>query len=163
MKVQSAISKIKKRLGIDVSRDVAAMAEADATGGRCNRKIAIPWKGRVLSFYVDGAGTSNPRVSLVHVRREDDHSDMMTDYHAGGFYDNLTQALDAIEPPAPKFAPGALLRVKGTKRAHRWGIADRMGVVIEAGPHGVKLLWNNGLTSDWVRNNDLQEIARAQR
>ena len=154
MKATSAISKIKKRLGVDVSKEVAAIAD----GTSFSRKVAIPWKGRVLSFYVDHASV----ISLVHVRRENDHSDLQTDYHAGSFYDNLTQALDAIEPPAPKFSPGDFVRVKSTKRAYRWNIDGLSGLVLEANSHNVKFLRNdNGQETGWIRNNDIELVTRA--
>ena len=49
MKATSAINKIKKRLGIDVTDDVNAVLNGTAAA----RKVVIPWKGRVLSFYID--------------------------------------------------------------------------------------------------------------
>ena len=46
MKATSAINKIKKRLGIDVTDDVNTVLNGTAAA----RKVVIPWKGRVLSF-----------------------------------------------------------------------------------------------------------------
>lgn len=160
MKAKSAISKIKKRLGVDVSKEVAAIV--NGTSSSC--KVVIPWKGRVLSFYVDPARArrnADAVISLVHVRRENDHSDLQTDYHAGSFYDNLTQALDSIEPPAPKFTPGDFVRVKSTKRAARWRIDGLSGLVLEVNSHNVKLLRSDNGWSSWIRNNDVELVASA--
>jgi hypothetical protein len=170
MKAKSAINKIKTRLGIDLSAEVAACCAEKLDGPRVNRKVSVLWKGRVLSLYVDPVvctggrtafvGADKAEISLIHVRAENDNHDMMTDYHAGSFYDNLTQALDAIEPPEPKFSVGSLVRVKPTKRAVRWNIAGINGLVIETGPHGVRILRNNGVpSSGWIRNNDIELLA----
>ena len=83
----------------------------------------------------------------------------MSDYHAGSFCQNLTQALDYIEPPDPKFPAGTLVRVKPTKRAVRWNINGVTGLVVEAGPHNVKILRNNdGTVTGWIRNNDVELV-----
>ena len=159
MKAKSAINKIKKSLGIDVTDDVNAVLNGTAA----SRKVVIPWKGRVLSFYIDHSyELKTAKISLIHVRLENDHSDLMSDYHAGYFPDNLTQALDAIEPPEPKFPAGSLVRVKPTKRAIRWNIAGVSGLVVEAGSHGVKIMRNsNGSVTGWIRNNDVELVASA--
>ena len=156
MKATSAINKIKKRLGIDVTDDVNTVLNGTAAA----RKVVIPWKGRVLSFYIDHSyELKTAKISLVHVRRENDHSDLMSDYHAGSFCQNLTQALDYIEPPDPKFPAGTLVRVKQTKRAVRWNINGVTGLVVEAGPHNVKILRNNdGTMTGWIRNNDVELV-----
>ena len=155
MKAKSAISKIKKRLGIDISDEVNAVVNGTAA----TRKVVIPWKGRVLSFYIDhSCELSTAKVSLVHLRRENDHSDLMTDYHAGYFPSNLTQALDAIEPPDPRFELGALVRVKMRKTRRYAHIQGQVGVVIDNGPHNAKMLWNDGTQSGWIRDNALELV-----
>jgi len=160
MKAKSAINKIKKRLGVDVTDDVNAVLNGTAAA----RKVVIPWKGRVLSFYIDHSyELKTAKISLIHVRRENDHSDLMSDYHAGSFYPNLTQALDYIEPPDPKFPTGTLVRVKPTKRAVRWNIAGVSGLVVEAGPHSVKIMSNSsGSVTSWIRNNDVELVQAAE-
>jgi len=156
MKAKSAINKIKKRLGIDVSDQVKDVV----SGNAASRKVVIPWKDHVLSFYVDHSYTAgSAKINLIHIRRENDLSDLMTDYHAGYFPDNLTQALDAIEPPEPKFPAGSLVRVKSTKRAVRFNIAGISGLVVNAGPHSVKILNNSyGNVTSWIRNNDVELV-----
>ena len=156
MKAKSVISKIKKRLGIDVSDQVDAVMNGTAA----SRKVVIPWKDHVLSFYVDHSSLQgHATVNLIHVRRENDHSDLMTDYHAGYFPNNLTRALDAIEPPEPKFPAGSLVQVKPTKRAVRFNIAGISGLVVDAGPHNVKILSNSdGSVTSWIRNNDIELV-----
>ena len=41
-----------------------------------------------------------------HIRRENDHSDSMTDYFAGYFLDNASQFFNTFCPPPPKTSPG---------------------------------------------------------
>ena len=48
-----------------------------------------------LSFCRNG-GENNWEAICFNVRRKTDHSDTMTDYHAGSFYPNLSQALKAF-------------------------------------------------------------------
>ena len=70
-----------------------------------------------------------------HCRREDDHSDIQTDYFAGTFLDNGTQLLHWCKRPEPKFPVGALVRGKQNKREIRQGYAGKTGLVIDAGEY----------------------------
>lgn len=72
-----------------------------------------------------------------HCRREDDHTDLMTDYFAGSYLDNGTQLLHWCKAPEPKFPVGALVRGKQNKRAVRQGYAGKTGLVMEAGSYMV--------------------------
>ena len=68
-----------------------------------------------------------------HIRRENDVSDLMTDYFAGYFVENATQFCNTFCPPPAKFAVGSLVRGKDNKRANRWGYAGKLALVIKQG------------------------------
>ena len=77
-----------------------------------------------------------------HVRAANDHSDLMTDYHAGSFRDNITQVCESLLPPAPKFPAGSLVRGKQNKRAIRQGYAGKVGLVVpNLGSRYAKVAW----------------------
>ena len=68
-----------------------------------------------------------------HIRRENDHSDLHTDYFAGYFVDNAGQFCNHFCPPPAKFPVGALVRGKDNKRANRMRYAGKVGLVVEGG------------------------------
>jgi len=76
-----------------------------------------------------------------HIRRENDHSDSMTDYFAGYFLDNASQFFNTFCPPPPKYPVGALVRGKDNKRANRNGYAGKTGLVMETSNTNVKVHW----------------------
>ena len=133
MKALSAVKKVKshfKKQGIDIE-----IVSPQKDGRYC---WYFSHNGYVASFSPNGhngysEGWEDCRVSGFHVRREDDHSDMMSDYFAGSFRDNLTQLLNAVLPSPSKFQAGDLVRGKNNKRATRFGFAGRVGVVKENG------------------------------
>ena len=84
-----------------------------------------------------------------HVRRVDDHTDSMVDYFAGFFMDNVTQLINYVKPPAPKFELGALVKGKDNKRANRQGYANRVGVVIRAGRY-MGIQWVGDDKAHWT-------------
>ena len=84
-----------------------------------------------------------------HVRRVDDHTDSMVDYFAGSFMDNVTQLINYVKPPAPKFELGALVKGKDNKRANRQGYANRVGVVIRAGRY-MGIQWVGDDKAHWT-------------
>ena len=115
MKLASAIKKIEKRLG-------KGCVHVDG------RKAWVHHNGQVLSFWVNG-GDEN-YCSSWHTRRENDHSDIQTDYFAGTYHDNLTQALRWLKPPPSKFKKGDSVKFKDTKKNVRWRRAGKVGIVI---------------------------------
>lgn len=124
MKTEKAIKRIEKYLGTSISFN--------------GRKFEFDYDGRVGSFYDD-----NGEACSFHIRRVDDHSCLATDYFAGYFLKNATQFMHALKPPPPKFANGTLIRGKDNKRAQRWGIAGKVGVVIDTTNYGgYNILWN---------------------
>ena len=115
MKLESAIKKIEKRLGkgcVEIS----------------DRKAWVSHEGTILSFWVKNGGEDH--CHGWHTRRHNDHSDLMTDYFAGTFHDNLTQALSWLKPPPSKFKKGDTVKFKDTKKNVRWRRAGKIGVVI---------------------------------
>ena len=52
-------------------------------------------KNRVVSFMVNGREEPGANLCCINVRRTNDHSDSMTDYSAGSFYPNLSQAINS--------------------------------------------------------------------
>ncbi len=77
MTISNAIKTIERRLGTTPSKNA-------------NNQYYVKVNGRVLSFYKNGGEDC---ITCIKVRRENDHSDAMTDYCAGTFYENLSQAI----------------------------------------------------------------------
>ena len=130
MKHETVLKKVEKRLGVK------------AQEGH-NGKWQAHYDNHVISWYAsepwDNPG-GPPYAHLFHVRRENDHTDLMTDYFAGYHCDNATQMINAVCPPEAKFPVGCLVRGKGNKRATRQGYAGKTGLVIESGRYS-KVEW----------------------
>ena len=143
MKLESVIKKIQKRIpGVTVHAD--------------GRKHWFAHEGKIASFYAcNYRGTSN-----FHIRREDDHSDSMTDYFAGSFYDNATQMINALCPPPAKFPVGTLVKGKDNKRAGRLGMSGRVGLVTQISTYGsYKLLMSDtGHEESYSYERDLEMV-----
>tara|TARA_A100001515_G_scaffold141181_2_gene137820 strand:- start:1619 stop:2053 length:435 start_codon:yes stop_codon:yes gene_type:complete len=141
MKNTSFVKKIKKRIpGVEIH--VAENQWRD----RC----WFQHGNQVCSWYVEKDGTARN----FHRRREDDHSDMMTDYFAGCFYDNGTQLLNSVAPPPPKFSEGDLVRCKDNKRMNRWSLAGQLAIVKQANPLRLEMM--NGKNHDYLSERDLE-------
>ncbi len=141
MKLESVIKKIQNRMpGVTVHTD--------------GRKHWFAYEGKIASFYAcEYRGTSN-----FHIRRENDHSDSMTDYFAGSFYDNATQMINTLCPPPAKFPVGSLVKGKNSKRAERLGMSGRVGLVTQISKYnGYKLLMSDtGLEESYAYERDLE-------
>ena len=140
MKLESAIKKIEKRLGkgcVDIS----------------DRKAWVEHGGNILSFWVKNGGEDH--CHGWHTRRHDDHSDLMTDYFAGTFHDNLTQALSWLKPPPSKFKKGDVVFFKPTKKNARWRRSGT-GIVItdKENADSWQVIQPNG-TTHWVGVRDI--------
>ena len=127
MKVRNAIKKVKSHFakqGIEI--DVRLVGH----------RWTFEHNGYVGSFLANGACTDEDQLDAdahnFHVRGVNDHSDLMTDYHAGSFRDNITQVCESLLPSPPKYPVGSLVRGKQNKRAMRQGYAGRVGLVMEA-------------------------------
>lgn len=117
------------------------------------RKWGFVYEDRIATFLVDNEGDARNW----HIRRLNDMPDLMTDYFPGTFYDNATQMINALKPPPHKYPKGALVRVKGTRRAMRWGLAGRTGLVIDHTKRGYNILWSDtSKMSVWYYERDLE-------
>ena len=140
MKLEKAIKKIEKALGVKVERP---------TDGR--GRHYFQYGNRVGSFLTQTKWGEREDVTYGpiegeweamnwHSRREDDHSDYQTDYFAGTYWDNCTQLIQSLKPPTAKFPVGCLVRGKQNKRAQRQGYAGKTGLVTESGQY-MKIKW----------------------
>jgi hypothetical protein len=140
LKLEKAIKKIEKALGVKVDRP---------TDGR--GRYWFQYGNQVGSFLSQAEygtredGTYGPikgqwEAMNWHVRRDNDHSDPHTDYFAGYHLDNCTQLIENLKPPVAKFPIGCLVRGKENKRATRQGYAGKTGIVIESGLY-LKIKW----------------------
>ena len=116
-----------------------------------NCRYGVAYDGYILSWRVERRWkVENDKIkedgpleaSNWHARRVDDHSDPMTDYFAGSYFDNVTQLIHWVKPPEPKFKVGDLVKGKDNKRANRMGYASKLGVVTRAGS-GMGIKWVN--------------------
>ena len=85
MKVRNAIKKVKshfKKQGIDIEVKLVS------------HRWTFVHDGYVGSFLANGCGSDEDQMDAdahnFHVRGVNDHSDLMTDYHAGSFRDSRT-------------------------------------------------------------------------
>ena len=127
MKLENALKKVRNRAKI-VGREVSIEQNDYHNNG--NVKVWIQFEGsnQLLSFWTNRDGS----ISAPHVKRAGDESDPHTDYFPGCFYDNITQALNSIAPLPPKYSVGSLVRFKSNKRNHRWNLAGKVALVIQA-------------------------------
>jgi hypothetical protein len=142
MQYNKAIKAVEKYLGVKVQR--------------ADYKYVFQYNDHIGSFSVRNDG----EVSGFHRRHINDHSCLMSDYFAGNFYGNLRQLIHSIKPPPPKFNEGTLIRIKENKRAKRWMIAGRAGLIVTATDGGVyNILWNDTNTvENYYYERDMEEI-----
>lgn len=57
------------------------------------RHFSMESDNQVIEFYANGNIEENPTITCIRIRRKNDHDDSMTDYSAGVWCDNITQAL----------------------------------------------------------------------
>ena len=137
---KKAVKKVEKALGVKVELI-----------GNC--RYGCTYDGYVLSWHVqrqwkvenDKIMEDGPLEAFNwHIRRENDHSDSMTDYFAGSFRENVTQLIQAVKPSPPRFPIGSLVQGKENKRAKRHGYARRLAIVTEASGGYMYLSWTSG-------------------
>jgi hypothetical protein len=129
MKLQAALKKINaraKKVGIEVK-----ITQND-------RRAWVHFEGsnQTISFYFYASRNGEDDIHLIKVTRDGDVSDPHTDYFAGSFVDNITQALNWIVPLPAKYPAGSLVRFKDSKRNIRWKLAGQVALVINAGKGG---------------------------
>jgi len=141
---EKAVKKVEKALGVKVEK--MGHRWGCVYDGHVISWISSPGWKRVGDRLVDDGPLE---ASSWHVRREDDHTDSMVDYFAGSFMDNVTQLINYVKPPAPKFELGTLVKGKDNKRANRQGYANRVGVVIRAGRY-MGIQWAGDDKAHWT-------------
>lgn len=176
MKIQSAIKKIEKRLeGEDYEMTIEPSGKKGLTG-----KIVILTQGRVITMDIGHKWNCDKTpeklktyqrkatkaefmkygyVGTIHSRRENDHTDSMTDYFAGYFPKNLSQCLDSLVPPPSKYTVGAMVQFKDNKRMARWRLVNKIGVITES--HGktyTVLLLEGQKSQNHMSERDMKEV-----
>ena len=142
MKLQATIKKIKQRAKI-VGLKVDIHEEKRKHDSAFN--IRFENSNQVISFYSgrDYSDDENEEhVHLIKVTRDGDVSDIHTDYFAGSFVDNITQALNWVAPLPAKYPVGSLVRFKQNKRNARANLAGKLRLVTEAAVGGNYKLLN---------------------
>ena len=142
MRVEKAIKKIEKALGVKVEK----LYEYSAY----NAKYCFSYGDRACSFSSQQAYGEDENgnygkldyadCSLWHTRSHNDHTDLQTDYFAGYFLKNCAQLINSCKPPESKYPIGCLVRGKQNKRAIRQGYAGKTGMVIADGDY-MKIQW----------------------
>jgi len=127
MKLENALKKVRNRAKV-VNRGVDIQQNDYHNNGQVKVWIQFEGSNQLLSFWTNRDGS----ISAPHVKRAGDESDPHTDYFPGCFYDNITQALNSIAPLPPKYSVGSLVRFKSNKRNHRWNLAGKVALVIQA-------------------------------
>ena len=144
MKLENALKKVRNRAKI-LNRGVDIEQNDYHNNG--NVKVWIQFEGsnQLLSFWTNRDGS----ISAPHVKRAGDESDPHTDYFPGCFYDNITQALNTLAPLPPKYSVGSLVRFKSNKRNHRWNLAGKVALVIQAEAGGNYKLQYEGVNEQY--------------
>ena len=140
MKLENALKKVRNRAKI-VDREVSIEQNDYHNNGQVKVWIQFEDSNQLLSFWTNRDGS----ISAPHVKRAGDESDPHTDYFPGCFYDNITQALNSIAPLPPKYSVGSLVRFKSNKRNHRWNLAGKVALVIQAEAGGNYKLQYDGV------------------
>tara|TARA_R110000803_G_scaffold205429_1_gene272080 strand:- start:129 stop:551 length:423 start_codon:yes stop_codon:yes gene_type:complete len=125
-----AMTKTTKRLGISPFID--------------GRKAWGVYAGYAYSWYIQEG-----EIQALHVRRSTDMPDSMTDYFPGFYPDNITQLLNYICPPPPKYKVGSLVEGRAKQAKRRKNLAGRQGLVLSHLSYGgYMILWADKSQSD---------------
>jgi hypothetical protein len=157
MKLQSALKKIDaraKKVGVEVS------IREDKRAHDSLYYIRFEGSNQSISFYSKCNGEDN--IHLIKVTRDGDVSDPQTDYFAGTFADNLTQALNWCAPLPPKYPAGSLVRFKDNKRNGRSRLTGIVALVIEAktgGNYKVQYAGQKDRYHPYFSERDLERIS----
>ena len=140
MKLENALKKVRNRAKI-VGREVSIEQNDYHNNGQVKVYIRFEDSNQLLSFWTNSDGS----ISSPHTVRDGLKSDPHTDYFPGTFWDNITQALNTIAPLPPKYSVGSLVRFKSNKRNHRWNLAGKVALVIQAEAGGNYKLQYDGV------------------
>jgi len=159
MKLQAAIKKIKNRAKV-VGLDVDIQEHKRSHDSLFS--IRFENSNQVISFYNQRNGADD--VNLIKVTRDGDYSDPQSDYFAGSFVDNITQALNWVAPLPAKYPVGSLVRFKGNKRNDRARLAGKIGLVIEAqsgGTYKINVIENRSSPryDPYYSERDLEKVS----
>ena len=158
MKLQATIKKIKQRAKI-VGLKVDIHEEKRRHDSAFN--VRFENSNQVISFYA--SNSDEDATHLIKVTRDGDVSDIHTDYFAGSFVDNITQALNWVAPLPAKYPVGSLVRFKQNKRNARANLVGKIRLVIEAATGGNYKLLNpsqqSHLYSPYYSERDLEFVS----
>ena len=140
MKLEAALKKIRNRAKA-VNREVIIDPRDHHNNGRPKVYVHFKDSEQLLSFWTNSDGS----ISSPHVKRASEESDPHTDYFPGCFFDNITQALNYMAPLPPKYSVGSLVRFKSNKRNHRWNLAGKVALVVQAEAGGNYKLQYDGV------------------
>jgi len=98
-------------------------------------------------------------IQCLHVRRSDQVPDAQTDYFPGCYLDNITQLLNYMCPPPPKYKVGSLVEGRAKQPKLTAYLAGKPGLVLSHLTYGgYMVLWADK-TKSQVRERSLQLIA----
>jgi hypothetical protein len=157
MKLAAAIKKIKNRAKV-VGLDVEITEQKRSHDSLYY--VRFENSNQVISFYSKCNGEDN--IHLIKVTRDGDVSDPQSDYFAGSFVDNITQALNWTAPLPPKYPPGTLVRFKDNKRNGRSRLTGIVALVMEAqtgGTYKVQYAGQKDRYHPYFSERDLERIS----
>ena len=157
MKLEAALKKIRNRANA-VNREVVIDPRDHHNNGRPKVYVHFKDSEQLMSFWTNSDGS----ISTPHVKRASEESDPHTDYFPGTFFDNITQALNYMAPLPPKYPVGSLVRFKSNKRNHRWNIAGKVALVIQAEAGGNYTLQYEGSEdrySPFYAQRDIERVS----
>ena len=158
MKLAAAIKKINARakvVGLDVE-----ITQQDQNSHHQQVYVRFENSNQVISFYSECNGEDN--IHLIKVTRAGDVSDIQSDYFAGSFVDNITQALNWCAPLPPKYPAGSLVRFKDNKRNGRSKLTGIVALVMEAktgGNYKVQYAGVENRYDPYFSERDLERIS----
>ena len=165
MKLQATIKKIKQRakivgLKVDIHEEKRKHDSAFNVRFENSNQVISFYSGR---DYSDDDEGGEDATHLIKVTRDGDVSDIHTDYFAGSFVDNITQALNWVAPLPAKYSVGSLVRFKQNKRNARANLVGKIRLVIEAATGGNYKLLNpsqqSHLYSPYYSERDLEFVS----
>ena len=158
MKLASAIKKINARakvVGLDVE-----ISQQDQHSHQHQVYVRFEGSNQVISFY--SSRNDEDAIHLIKVTRDGDVSDPQSDYFAGSFTENITQALNWVAPLPPKYPAGSLVRFKDNKRNGRSRLTGIVALVMEAktgGNYKVQYAGQKDRYHPYFSERDLERVS----